>query len=149
MVPKVVADEALVRHFSPYEGESPVAAHIRADIEFRKEQGNLKYGTPLMTHNGRDALRDLYEELLDALLYATQYDMEQGKPDFEQSAFLDNIAVALDMVAGEILSKELGTPGILSRRKPEPKPKFTVEGPSRVKFSEDIFPYTPRWDILL
>jgi len=119
MVPKVVADEALSRHFSPYDGESPTGAHNRADIEFRKEQGNLKYGTPLMTHNGRDALRDLYEELLDALLYATQHDMEHG---LRHSPATDHISAAIEAVANEILKKELGTPGILSRRKPEPEP---------------------------
>ena len=39
--------------------------------------GMEKYGTMLMSHNGRDALIDLYEELIDACLYLRQAILER------------------------------------------------------------------------
>lgn len=45
---------------------------VIADIEARTQVGIQRYGTPLQAHNGRDALRDLYEELLDAANYTRQ-----------------------------------------------------------------------------
>lgn len=46
------------------------------DIRERAEMGKANYGTYLKTHNGREALVDLYQELLDAIAYATQVDIE-------------------------------------------------------------------------
>jgi hypothetical protein len=40
------------------------------DLAARKAFGLAKYGTPLQPFNGRDMLRDLYDELLDASVYA-------------------------------------------------------------------------------
>ena len=37
----------------------------------RRALGVARYGTPLQRDNGRDTARDLEEELLDALVYAT------------------------------------------------------------------------------
>lgn len=45
---------------------------VLADIEKRKAIGLERYGTLLQPFNGRDALRDLYEELLDAVMYVRQ-----------------------------------------------------------------------------
>jgi hypothetical protein len=45
---------------------------VAADIAERKRVGIERYGTPLQGFNGRDALRDLYEELLDACQYVRQ-----------------------------------------------------------------------------
>lgn len=42
------------------------------DIRARREVGISRYGTALQPHNGRDALWDLYEELLDAVMYVRQ-----------------------------------------------------------------------------
>ena len=38
--------------------------------------GKNKYGTFLKTHNGRSALKDLLDELLDAAMYIEQLIME-------------------------------------------------------------------------
>jgi hypothetical protein len=38
----------------------------------RNEFGEFKYGTPLQAHNGRDALKDAYEEALDLCVYLRQ-----------------------------------------------------------------------------
>lgn len=50
------------------------ARHLRdqvaADLLTRKQVGLERYGSLLQAHNGRDSLRDLYEELQDAAVYA-------------------------------------------------------------------------------
>jgi hypothetical protein len=48
-----------------------------ADIEELCARRQTKYGTHLQAGNGRDALRDLYEELVDAALYIKQAIMER------------------------------------------------------------------------
>lgn len=45
---------------------------VMADIEQRDEFGLRKYGTRLQPGNGRDVLMDLYQELLDAVVYCRQ-----------------------------------------------------------------------------
>jgi hypothetical protein len=45
---------------------------VLADVAERKRVGIERYGVPLQGFNGRDALRDLYEELLDAVQYLRQ-----------------------------------------------------------------------------
>jgi hypothetical protein len=42
---------------------------VHADLRARDEKGRTTYGTELISHDGRDTLRDLYEELLDAAVY--------------------------------------------------------------------------------
>lgn len=53
-------------------GSVSVQSMVMADLETRLQVGIQRYGTPLQPNNGRDALRDLYEELLDAACYARQ-----------------------------------------------------------------------------
>ncbi len=42
---------------------------VIADLEARKQVGLQRYGQLLKADDGRDNLRDLYEELMDALVY--------------------------------------------------------------------------------
>lgn len=42
---------------------------VIADLESRKEIGIERYGTLLRPHNGRDMLRDAYEEAMDLTIY--------------------------------------------------------------------------------
>lgn len=49
-----------------------IADLVIQDIAARKELGLAKYGVPLQPFNGRNALQDLYEELLDAAKYIKQ-----------------------------------------------------------------------------
>lgn len=56
------------------------------DMEARKAFGLSKYGTILQAFNGRHALKDAYEELLDLLVYLRQFLYEtQGEevPDHD------------------------------------------------------------------
>lgn len=49
-----------------------VIEDIVTDIRDRQLLGIRRYGRPLVTFNGREGLRDLYEELLDGLFYIRQ-----------------------------------------------------------------------------
>ena len=49
-----------------------IADLVCVDIRYRKQEGLLKYGTPLQACNGRDALQDAYEEALDLCQYLKQ-----------------------------------------------------------------------------
>ena len=47
------------------------------DMASRDQVGRARYGVPLQPHNGRDALRDAYEEALDLCAYLRQAIMER------------------------------------------------------------------------
>lgn len=56
----------------------PVWPLVMVDMAGRDKLGRERYGTPLQPHNGRDALRDAYEEALDlaAYLRAAMYERD-------------------------------------------------------------------------
>lgn len=51
------------------------------DLASRKKLGVSRYGQPLQPCNGRDAVQDLYEEVLDAAAYAAQVTWELEHPE--------------------------------------------------------------------
>jgi hypothetical protein len=51
---------------------TPIADLVLADVRARRELGLKRYGTFLQAGNGRDALRDAYEEALDLCMYLRQ-----------------------------------------------------------------------------
>lgn len=53
-------------------GSTDIQSLVIADIVARRELGIERYGTPLQAHNGRDALRDAYEEAIDLAMYLRQ-----------------------------------------------------------------------------
>lgn len=58
---------------TPTPNESPsVQGMVIDDLRTRLAVGIERYGTPLQPHNGRDALRDAYEEALDLACYLRQ-----------------------------------------------------------------------------
>lgn len=57
----------------------PVVPLVIADLQARMQLGIQRYGVALQPHNGRDALRDLYEELLDACTYIRQVIAERDE----------------------------------------------------------------------
>lgn len=61
----------------PKPGKTVVWEHVMRDIEERVALGIERYGTPLMTRNGRDALVDAYQEILDAAFYIRQAILER------------------------------------------------------------------------
>ncbi len=56
-----------------------VLDEVLKDLTLRAETGKEKYGTYLRTNNGRDALVDLYQELLDGCMYLKQKLMEEDQ----------------------------------------------------------------------
>lgn len=70
-------EHATTRQQLPRPGREVVVRHVLADLQARSLAGQQKYGRPLETHNGRSALVDLYQELLDACCYAKQALLEQ------------------------------------------------------------------------
>ena len=61
----------------PRDGKADVLPAVIVDLKQRSRVGTLKYGTPLQTHNGRNALMDAYQEALDLVMYLKQCLMEQ------------------------------------------------------------------------
>ena len=49
-----------------------VTSLVKEDLEQRAREGERKYGERLTTFNGRDALIDAYQEVLDLALYLRQ-----------------------------------------------------------------------------
>ena len=66
---------------SPPSTRREVLPLVQADLTARIEKGSDDYGERLMTHNGRSALRDAYEEALDLCLYLRQELEERGFDD--------------------------------------------------------------------
>lgn len=69
---------------------------IVSDMQARKQLGLERYGCLLQKNNGRDAKLDLYEELLDAVAYAKQVQVERGGVDI--STVYDSLITALIVV---------------------------------------------------
>lgn len=45
---------------------------VLEEMKARDSLGESRYGVRLQPHNGRDSLRDLFEELLDGVVYLRQ-----------------------------------------------------------------------------
>ncbi len=56
----------------PAVGVVSIQELMRRDLVVREQVGVQRYGTPLYANNGRDALRDAYEEAVDLALYLRQ-----------------------------------------------------------------------------
>lgn len=127
---KKVLDIALARA-STY-GEINFCDDIAKDLELRAEQGVEKYGMYLSTFNGRDSLVDLYEELLDAYMYAIQHEEENRGFAWDENSdptpiFSGSILVILDMIVESILERDSEPTGVLRMRKPQPQPTLFRE----------------------
>lgn len=53
---------------------------VLEDMEVRRKLGIERYGRPVQTFNGRDALQDAYEEALDLAVYLKQAMEERKSP---------------------------------------------------------------------
>jgi len=61
----------------PKKKKQRVGDHLLKDIKTRMKKGKESYGKYLFTNNDRDAILDLYEELLDACFYIKQFMLER------------------------------------------------------------------------
>lgn len=64
---------------APAPATGDVWALVIADMTERRRVGIARYGTPLQPGNGRDALVDAYQELLDACAYIRQVIEERDR----------------------------------------------------------------------
>ncbi len=71
--------QATTQQYKPIvkENSEIVLPHVYADLTARSDMGKMKYGTELRTHNGRDALTDAYQEVLDLAVYLKQLLLER------------------------------------------------------------------------
>ncbi len=81
-----------------------VVQRFNRDILARDRQGRITYGRGLQTWNGRDAGQDAWEELLDALQYLCQLQLEYADLVEENRVLREDNARLRDDVA------RLGTP---------------------------------------
>lgn len=77
----------------PKVGGASVTEAIIAFLREREAKGIATYGRSLETFNGRDATRDLLEELIDALQYAMQWRMERSSLLAERDRTAAEVAV--------------------------------------------------------
>ena len=70
---------ATAKQAAPSGQGNPILGMVLADLTNRALEGKEKYGEPLKAHNGRNALWDLYQELLDAAMYIRQAIEEQAE----------------------------------------------------------------------
>ncbi len=76
---------------------SAAANQVVIDLADREAMGTEKYGTALMTHNGRDALMDAYQEGLDLVMYLRQHH-EETSPEvdyYEAPEYISALNLAL------------------------------------------------------
>ncbi len=62
---------------SPVPSQGRILDQVIADLQARAEDGKKQYGRYLQAYNGRNAGVDLYQELLDAAMYARQRIVEE------------------------------------------------------------------------
>jgi hypothetical protein len=93
----LVCEDIRTRWASGTIGAAPVAPAIRAvtaALQERKQLGLRRYGQLLQAGNGRDALRDLAEELQDAVVYCRQA-IEEGKLPAEHAGVMYDGLIAM------------------------------------------------------
>lgn len=91
---------------------------VIADMESRREVGIKRYGTALQPFNGRDALRDAYEEAMDLCMYLRQlmYE-EEAKKIFYDGVPSERNEDVLELIAAyEHLTTESTKPHHLVRK---------------------------------
>lgn len=76
-----LSSEATGQQPAPVAGEGDMWKDVIADMEARREFGIKKYGKPVQVGNGRDALTDAYQEVLDLAVYLKQAIKERDKAD--------------------------------------------------------------------
>ena len=102
ILPKIEqAMESLVN----YSSMGPVYwRQLKVDLIARGLQGEQRYGRPLETKNGRDALIDWYQEAIDGLMYAFQAEAEEkGSPKEEIYQELLTLQLTLTIAITKLL----------------------------------------------
>lgn len=72
-----MANPATDHQPTPKPGRLVVLPYVLADFQKRADVGKERYGTYLMTDNGRDALWDALQEAMDLVMYLRQLILER------------------------------------------------------------------------
>lgn len=91
----------------PEGGKECVQDALIADIRARRDIGIERYGSALMTHNGRDAVQDALEEAIDLAVYLKQVELETRDRKAELERLRAEVAAARKY-AGEM--REFASP---------------------------------------
>lgn len=85
--------------------DAGITGSMCADVEARRQLGISRYAKALQACNGRDALRDGYDEILDFLVYAIQFMQEANSGECWRPASLDGMtqAYAAGLTAARVL----------------------------------------------
>lgn len=98
-MPKFLADQPIADQPPPTPNDRPAVWDlVIADMHERNALGRARYGTPLQPYNGRDALVDAYQELLDGAVYLRQA-IEERKGVKETRVFpaeLQGVGIVID-----------------------------------------------------
>ena len=70
---------------APQPSQGDIWQDVIADMETRRWLGIQRYGRPLQSHNGRDALVDAYQEALDLCAYLRQAIAERAPVEWQRS----------------------------------------------------------------
>lgn len=107
---------ALFAQPNPKSDRPDVWPLVIKDMADRDHLGKVKYGIPLRSHNGRDALVDAYQEVLDLSVYLRQEieerrDLEQAvavakKVSGYENASSRDIAGLLDFLLDHIVDQD-------------------------------------------
>lgn len=95
----------------PTEARS-IQSLVRDDLIVRERIGIDRYGSPLQAHNGRDALRDAYEEAVDLACYLRQLIAERGTPVVLTEPSAEMVTAAAEALEEEAIARigrDLGT----------------------------------------
>lgn len=115
---------------------SQLVNYVENDFIERERLGVESYGTPLQTHNGRNALIDAYEELLDAFMYITQHGSENNWSEYSTDLALNNTALAIREVVYMLNGRR--PQGFLDARTPQPDP-VEVDNRTQLEYWDDDY----------
>lgn len=83
---KQFVQEVMIEELGGWNLPDMIQEAIERGIRQRRELGIRKYKTPLMTHNGRDALADAWDEALDLFTYLYQLELEDPGHGFAEQS---------------------------------------------------------------
>jgi hypothetical protein len=70
---------------------------LKKAFQARFEFGQQKHGSPLMAHNGRDALADAFQESLDLVFYLAQLTVEYPAHVGYEMLYRDTLALCINL----------------------------------------------------
>jgi len=85
---------------APDGGRGNVQALVREDLEVRERVGVDRYGRPLQLFNGRNAMVDAYQEVLDLACYLRQHLAEQEALETADDLVPPKALVAAQLAGG-------------------------------------------------